>query len=144
MLEQLPPSPATENARGRGGRGQLAGAAALIAVFPAAYVLQPLILRDALPICPFRCATGKPCPLCGMTRAFATAMHGDFTAAFRFNPLWPVFAATFVTFAVLLVTDAAGRTHRAAAALGHALSHRWIWILLALCVFGAFRIITNR
>lgn len=116
----------------------------LAAVFPAAYALRPLILRDALPLlCPFRCATGKPCPLCGLTRAFATATHGDLSSAFRFNPLWPLFAATFVTFAALLAADAVSRTRRAAA-LAAALSRRWPWIVLALCAFGAYRIVADR
>lgn len=28
-------------------------------------------------VCPFRAATGLPCPLCGSTRAIALAAHGD-------------------------------------------------------------------
>ena len=45
-----------------------------------------------LPPCPFREATGLPCPLCGATRAFALAVRGDggWTA---YNAPWVVLAA---------------------------------------------------
>jgi hypothetical protein len=43
-------------------------------------------------VCPFRAATGLPCPLCGATRAFALAGRGDL-AFLRFNGWWVLFAA---------------------------------------------------
>jgi len=48
-----------------------------------------------LPPCPFREATGLPCPLCGATRAFALAVRGDggWTA---YNAPWVVVAALAV------------------------------------------------
>jgi hypothetical protein len=50
---------------------------------------------DLLPPCPFREATGLPCPLCGATRAFALAVRGDggWTA---YNAPWVVLAALTV------------------------------------------------
>ena len=36
--------------------------------------------------CPFRAITGRPCPLCGMTRAVVAAMHGHLLESLRFNP----------------------------------------------------------
>lgn len=36
--------------------------------------------------CSFRRWTGRDCPGCGMTRAFISIAHGDFAAAWRFNP----------------------------------------------------------
>lgn len=39
------------------------------------------------PGCLMRKATGLHCPGCGMTRASHALLHGDFAAAFRFNPL---------------------------------------------------------
>jgi hypothetical protein len=123
-----------------GGRfGQLATAVSLIAIFPLARALTPLLLRDALPLCPFRCATGKPCPLCGLTRAFAMASHGRWRDALKFNLLWPLFAGVIVLFSVLLVSDACTRRH-SARRFGQALSRRWIWILSGLIVFGIWRI----
>lgn len=36
-------------------------------------------------LCVFNSLTGLRCPACGNTRAFISAMHGDFTAMFRHN-----------------------------------------------------------
>lgn len=49
---------------------------ALLAVLPAA--------RPSL--CPSRALLGLPCPGCGMTRALAALLRGDFAAAFAFHP----------------------------------------------------------
>ena len=43
-------------------------------------------------VCPFRAATGLPCPLCGATRAFALAARGD-GAWVSYNAPWVVLAA---------------------------------------------------
>lgn len=40
-----------------------------------------------LPGCTFHQFTGLHCPGCGMTRAASAALHGNFAAAFRFNPV---------------------------------------------------------
>jgi len=65
--------------------------------------------------CPFRAATGVPCPLCGASRAFALAARGDGGFA-RFNGVWVLLAAALVVAgAVALAAPARGR--RAAAAL---------------------------
>ena len=37
-------------------------------------------------VCPFRSATGLPCPGCGLTRAFCAIGHAEFAAAWAFNP----------------------------------------------------------
>ena len=39
------------------------------------------------PQCLLRRLTGLHCPGCGMTRALHALLHGDFFAAFRFNPV---------------------------------------------------------
>ena len=44
------------------------------------------------PPCPFRAATGLPCPLCGATRAFALAVRGD-GGWVSYNAPWVVLAA---------------------------------------------------
>ena len=43
-------------------------------------------------VCPFRAATGLPCPLCGSTRAFSLAARGD-GAWVSYNAPWVVLAA---------------------------------------------------
>ncbi len=39
------------------------------------------------PACPFRTLTGLDCPGCGSTRGLHQLVHGNFIAAFEFNPL---------------------------------------------------------
>ncbi len=59
-------------------------------------VLLPVApLLDGPDLCPFRLATGLPCPLCGATRAFVLAGHGD--------GRWLDYGAVWVLLAVLLV-----------------------------------------
>jgi len=41
-------------------------------------------------VCGFHWLTGRPCPLCGMTRAFVCLTKGDWLMALRFNILSPL------------------------------------------------------
>lgn len=43
-------------------------------------------------ICLFRAATGVACPGCGMTRAAASLLHGDWAMMWRMHPLAAVIA----------------------------------------------------
>lgn len=55
----------------------------------AVITLSFLFCADALPsipLCPFYEFYRLPCPGCGLTRAFCCIGHGDFSAAWRFNP----------------------------------------------------------
>jgi len=61
-----------------------------------ALTFSALFTPDALPkfdICTFHRFTGLPCPGCGLTRAFCAISHGDFAAAWRFNPFGFLFYA---------------------------------------------------
>jgi hypothetical protein len=64
-----------------------------------------------LPPCPFREATGLPCPLCGATRAFALAVRGDggWTA---YNAPWVVLAALTALAGALSLAGARPRVPR--------------------------------
>jgi hypothetical protein len=64
---------------------------------------------DAPRVCPFSLVTGAPCPLCGGTRAFALAAHGD-SGFLEYNAVWvAVAAAVAVAGIALLVLAATGR-----------------------------------
>lgn len=41
-------------------------------------------------VCGFRWLTGRPCPLCGMTRALCSLVKGDWQAALDFHALSPL------------------------------------------------------
>lgn len=44
-------------------------------------------------ICGFHGLTGRPCPLCGMTRALSFLLRGHWEEAMRFHPLSPMVLA---------------------------------------------------
>ena len=73
-----------------------------VAIILAAWRMPARLLSDTTTICPFRRATGLPCPTCGMTRSWHAAMGGRLRDSVAYHPLGiPALAA------VLLV--AAGR-----------------------------------
>ncbi len=67
-----------------------------------ALVISAIFTPETLPkmqVCGFMRLTGKPCPGCGLTRAFCSISHGDFPAAYHFNP----FSFLFYAGALLLL-----------------------------------------
>jgi hypothetical protein len=65
-----------------------AGAAAVLVGL--AIALPGNVLRDEPAICPFRRATGLPCPACGLTRSWQAAAHLHPHASFAYHPLGAV------------------------------------------------------
>lgn len=61
-------------------------------------VFLPLSALEGAPLCIFLLSSGRPCPGCGMTRAFFSVMKGRIGAAFAFNP---VFTALY--FPIMLI-----------------------------------------
>ena len=59
--------------------GLLVAAAAAVPFVAGALLYDPAggDLGGPQLVCPFRAATGLPCPLCGSTRAIVLAAHGD-------------------------------------------------------------------
>lgn len=81
---------------------------------------------DGPRVCPFSTVTGIPCPLCGSTRSFALAAHGD-PAFLQFNAVWVAVAA-----AVALAGVAALALARAGRGANFAVPAPWLWRGLAL------------
>jgi hypothetical protein len=90
----------------------------------AAGILIPLhVVDDGTTLCPFREATGLPCPLCGATRAFVYAGHLD-ARAFEQNVVWVAVAIGLVVAG--LTTLPRLRLAPVAVALG---AVAWAWAL---------------
>jgi Protein of unknown function (DUF2752) len=92
----------------------------------------------ALLACPFRAATGLPCPGCGFTRAFHFAVRGRFAEAVAFNPLGTLVALACGIHAIWTALRLAGLPYAprledargARWALAIALVANWIFVLL--------------
>ncbi|MBI4859875.1 MAG: DUF2752 domain-containing protein [Candidatus Riflebacteria bacterium] len=82
---------------------------ALLGAFPLAGLLRPF-LGSLVPGCSFRVITGRPCIFCGLTRALASAWHGDVTGAFGLNPLWGLAALAVMATGLAALRDAAQGT----------------------------------
>ncbi len=76
-----------------------AAIAGVFAVMLASWLAHTLLGLDFIaqvylfPLCPFRAATGVPCPGCGMTRAFLLLSQLRLGEAMAVNPLAPFLAA---------------------------------------------------
>ncbi len=51
------------------------------------FVVPQHQLAQFIPECTWQVEFQKPCAFCGMTTAFYAISHGDFTEAYRLNPL---------------------------------------------------------
>jgi hypothetical protein len=65
---------------------RIAGAAAVLAVLACVSVPD----EPKLHLCPFYWLTGRPCPLCGVTRGLFALAKGRWSAAIHFNALTPL------------------------------------------------------
>jgi hypothetical protein len=103
-------------------RLSLVGAAPL-----AAGALVPVsALSDDGAWCPFRAATGLPCPLCGATRAFVLAGHGD-GRFLDYGAVWVAVAVALVVAGVAWRGPAGGRWTWPA--VGGVVAVAWAWAL---------------
>lgn len=123
----------------RGNATRFLTAGALLIILPIAFLMEPVLLEDRLPLCPFRCIIGEPCPFCGLTRALAEATHGRWRTATGLNPLWPLALAVIVTFAILNLVDAFF-AKRSSANFAGVLLARANWIIGALILFEIWRL----
>lgn len=81
--------------------------------------------------CPFRLATGWPCPFCGATRAFTALGRGDVSGVLHHNAVWVGVALVAAVVALVgLIAPRAGRSLRALPSRGG----RWRLLLPLLLV----------
>lgn len=66
----------------------------------AVLAISAIFTPESLPklqVCAFKQYTGRPCPGCGLTRAYCAISHGRFADAFAFNPFsFILYAATIL------------------------------------------------
>jgi hypothetical protein len=105
-------------------------ALAAAAVLAASALPWPAFLAGA-ELCPFHALTGLPCPGCGLTRAFRAIAHGEFQAAWGFNPFG------FLFFALALVLAAAPLWTRAAPQASAVLARGKTQAVLAFVLVGS-------
>lgn len=74
---------------------------AAVAILAAALV-PPAAVGHGPVLCPFRRATGLPCPACGVTRSWVAALHGRPRASIGFHPLGMVALAGAAAYAARL------------------------------------------
>lgn len=98
-------------------------AAAAMALFIALWYFS-VPADPGVRLCAFHWITGRPCPLCGVTRALFALAKGHWAEAVHFNALSPL------AFAMLFVLFWNGRMRA------------WLWRggVAAFAVYGAFRI----
>jgi hypothetical protein len=99
-------------------------AAAAMALFSALWYFS-VPADPAVRLCGFHWLTGRPCPLCGLTRALFALAKGHWAEAVHFNALAPL------GFAMLFGLFWNGRMRA------------WLWKggVAAFAVYGAFRIL---
>ena len=110
-----------------------------VAALATSVILAPGDL-PRLELCVLHRVTGVHCAGCGMTRAFCAISHGDFAAAWGFNPFGFVFYAAFVLLALLPLVE------RRYPSLGARMWRRrgtriaFAAVLCSMTVFGLWRL----
>lgn len=114
---------------------RVVGILAGLAVAGVVYLLVVSQTGKGIP-CLIRLCTGVLCGSCGLTRAFGAVLRLDFTAAFAYNPLWPVYSVWAIWIAV--ADSLAYIRHGRVQSLPKPL---WVHIALAvaIAVFGVWR-----
>lgn len=92
-------------------------------------------------VCPFRAATGIPCPGCGLTTATVELLHGDLGGSLHTHAFAPLFLLAIVLMLAALVLPAQLR-QRLISGLARLETRTGLmaWLLLALFVYWGFRL----
>lgn len=129
-------------------RGELAALALFVAALVVSVAWTPADGPGELVLCPFRAATGLPCPGCGLTHAFCATAKGHVAAAFGYHALGPILFAVmcaYVARGAAAVAGAQTAVARFDAAVGRwrlvrlglvALLVAWVARLVALAATG--------
>lgn len=121
-------------------KARLLGAAALVLLcFAATWGAPSWALRGDATVCIFKTVTGRPCVFCGLTRALALGLHGDFAAAARMHPLWGLAAAVMLAVAAAAVSDALGGTRLLAGTWERLRPVRWVFAAV-VALLGVVRL----
>ena len=88
-------------------------------------------------ICLFHRLTGRPCPGCGMTRAFCAIGHGHFSQAWGLHP----FAVPFYCVALLLVAGPILPRALGRPSAQRCLGYLGTGLLLGMAGFGLWRMV---
>jgi hypothetical protein len=120
-------------------RQALLGAAFLLTL-PTARLGHDIILADRLSLCPFRVVTGRPCPLCGLTRAFAHATCLEFDQAQAAHPLWAIAFVLVTLTGGSLLMDGTLKTNLSRR-LFRVLGRLQIPLALVFVAFGIWRLV---
>jgi hypothetical protein len=91
--------------------------------------------------CPFKAATGIPCPGCGLTAAIEALLHGDWRSSLSLHAFAPIFS---LAFAVMAFVSLLPETARQRAILGiSSLEKRTgitAWVLFCLVIYWVLRL----
>jgi len=110
-------------------------AAATLAI---SFVWTPSALPK-LEMCLVRRFTGVPCPGCGLSRAFCAISHGEFDAAWSFNPFgFAFYALALALVAWPFVARSTPRLERAVTTSPH-LVRAGVLVFALMLVFGVVR-----
>ena len=116
--------------------------ASLLTLFPIAWMIYPyVIVPSNVTVCLFKTLTDRDCPFCGLTRALASAMHGDFQAAMGYHPLWWLASLLIAGTGVLAFLDGISNDNRLEN-LRSKTKFLDVYIILALIVFWLIRELT--
>ncbi len=111
-----------------------------VAALGAATLIDPTTVDQGPVVCPFRHATGLPCPGCGLIRSWVYLMHGQWHDGVVANP-FGVVAVLFVGL-VAGVTGLAVVRRRPVPALRQVFRGRVFWAVVSAWVgFGIVRLI---